>query len=204
VSITIAAAAEAAAAEKQNNFLIPNATFIVELLTFLLILFLLGKYVVPIINKAMVQRQETIRRQFQEAEEAKTRLEAAEAELREQLASARADAARQKEEAREQGAQILADLRAHAQVESERIIKAAHQQIEAERSRTIAALRAEVGTLAVELAGRVVGESLTDDARQRRVVERFLAEVESRGEGASATSAGKAVGSTATADQVLG
>jgi F-type H+-transporting ATPase subunit b len=184
----------AAAAAKTNNFLIPNGTFIVELLTFLLILFLLGKYVVPIINKAMTQRQETIHRQLTEAEEAKARLEAAEAELREQIASARADAARQREEAREQGAQILADLRAHALVEAERITKAAHQQIEAERARTIAALRAEVGTLAIELAGRVVGESLADEARQHRVVERFLTEIETR--------AGEAVGSAAEGEQV--
>jgi F-type H+-transporting ATPase subunit b len=184
----------AAGAAKTNNFLIPNGTFIVELLTFLVILFLLGKYVVPVINKAMTQRQETIRRQLTEAEEAKARLEAAEAELREQIASARADAARQREEAREQGAQILADLRAQAQVEAERITKAAHQQIEAERARTIAALRAEVGTLAVELASRVVGESLADEARQHRVVQRFLAEIEARGS--------DAVGSAAESEQV--
>ncbi len=86
----------------------------------------------------------------------------------------------QREEAREEGAQILADLRAQAQVESERIRQTAQQQLEAERSRTVEALRAEVGTLAVELAGRVVGEALADDARQRRVVERFLTDVESR------------------------
>lgn len=163
-----------------SNFLIPNGTFIAELIGFLIIVWVLGKKVVPPINKAMSERQEKIRRGFADADEAKARVEEAEAEYREQLAAARADAARQKEEAREEGAQILADLRIQAQAESERIIAAAHQQIEAERSRTVAALRAEVGTLAVELAGRVIGESLTDDARQRRVVERFLAEVESR------------------------
>jgi F-type H+-transporting ATPase subunit b len=81
-------------------------------------------------------------------------------------------------------------LRTHAQEESERILKAAQTQLEAERARTLEALRAEVGTLAVDLAGKVIGESLTDDARQRRVVERFLAEVEDR---AGETSAGEQV-----------
>jgi F-type H+-transporting ATPase subunit b len=182
VPIFIAAASPSPAptTTKTTNFLIPNGTFVAELVIFLVILFVIGKYVVPFVNKALAARQEAIRLEFQELEDARAKLEATEAEYRDLIASARADAARQREEAREEGAQILADLRAQAQVESERIKQAAHQQIEAERARTVEALRAEVGSLAVELAGRVVGESLTDDARQRRVVERFLIEVESR------------------------
>jgi len=198
VHIFIAAASPTPAptSAKTNNFLIPNGTFIAELIIFLIILFVIGKYVVPFVNLQLAQRQEAIRLEFKELEDARARLEATEVEYRDLIASARADAARQREEAREEGAQILADLRAQAQVESDRIKQAAHQQIEAERSRTVEALRAEVGTLAVELAGRVVGESLTDDARQRRVVERFLTEVESR--------AGEAAGSAAAGEQVRG
>ena len=179
-----------------SNFLIPNGTFIAELVGFVIIVVVLGRTLVPRINQALADRQEMIRRSYSDAEEAKARLDAAEAEYRELIAGARADAARQREEAREEGAQILADLRAQAQVESERIRQAAQQQLEAERSRTVEALRAEVGTLAVELAGRVVGEALADDARQRRVVERFLTDVESR--------AGEATGSAAAGEQVRG
>jgi F-type H+-transporting ATPase subunit b len=179
-----------------SNFLIPNGTFIAELVGFVIIAVFLGRTLVPRINQALAERQEMIRRSYSDAEEAKARLDAAEAEYRELIAGARADAAKQREEAREEGAQILADLRAQAQVESERIRQAAQQQLEAERSRTVEALRAEVGTLAVELAGRVVGEALADDARQRRVVERFLTDVESR--------AGEATGSAAAGEQVRG
>jgi F-type H+-transporting ATPase subunit b len=179
-----------------SNFLIPNGTFIAELVGFVIIVVVLGRTLVPRINQALAERQEMIRRSYSDAEEAKARLDAAEAEYRELIAGARADAAKQREEAREEGAQILADLRAQAQVESERIRQAAQQQLEAERSRTVEALRAEVGTLAVELAGRVVGEALADDARQRRVVERFLSDVESR--------AGEATGSAAAGEQVRG
>ncbi len=179
-----------------SNFLIPNGTFIAELVGFVIIVVVLGRTLVPRINQALAERQEMIRRSYSDAEEAKARLDAAEAEYRELIAGARADAAKQREEAREEGAQILADLRAQAQVESERIRQAAQQQLEAERSRTVEALRAEVGTLAVELAGRVVGEALADDARQRRVVERFLTDVESR--------AGEATGSAAAGEQVRG
>lgn len=166
--------------EATNNFLIPNATFVVELVIFLVILGAIAKWIVPWVNSQLAARQEAIRQQFQEAEEARAKLEAAEAEYRQQIAEARADAARQREEAREQGAKIIADLRAQAQVEADRITKTAQAQIEAERTRTVAALRAEVGALAVELAGRIVGESLADEARQRRVVDRFLTELESR------------------------
>ena len=179
-----------------SNFLIPNGTFIAELVGFVIIVIVLGRTLVPRINQALAERQEMIRRSYSDAEEAKARLDAAEAEYRELIAGARADAAKQREEAREEGAQILADLRAQAQVESERIRQAAQQQLDAERSRTVEALRAEVGALAVELAGRVVGEALTDDARQRRVVERFLSDVESR--------SGEATGSAAAGEQVRG
>jgi F-type H+-transporting ATPase subunit b len=189
----IAAAASpspAPTSAKTNNFLIPNGTFIAELIIFLVILAVIGKYVVPFVNMKLAERQEAIRLEFKELEDARAKLEATEAEYRELIAGARADATRQREEARAEGAQILAELRTHAQEESDRILKAAQSQLEAERARTLEALRAEVGTLAVDLASRVIGESLTDDARQRRVVERFLIEIESR---AGETTAGEQV-----------
>jgi F-type H+-transporting ATPase subunit b len=173
-----------------GNFLVPNGTFIAELVGFLVIAGFFGVKVVPRVNAMLSERQEAIRKTYADADAAKEGLEKAQAEYRELIAGARADAARQREEAREEGAQILADLRTHAQEESDRILKAAQTQLEAERSRTLETLRAEVGALAVDLAGRVIGESLTDDARQRRVVERFLLEVESR---AGETAAGEQV-----------
>ncbi len=54
-----------------SNFLVPNATFIVELIAFAIIVFLLFKYIVPPINKAMTARQDAIRQQFAELDEAK-------------------------------------------------------------------------------------------------------------------------------------
>ena len=68
-------------------------------------------------------------------------------------------------------------MREQAQTEAARIVEHAHTQIEADRKAAVASLRAEVGTLATTLAGRIVGESLDDD-RQSRVVDRFLAELE--------------------------
>lgn len=162
----------------ESNFLVPNGTFFVELAAFLLLLFLLGKYVVPPINRAMTARQDAIREQFAELDEAKSDAQAAEEEFRSQIADARHEAARIREEAREQGAAIIAEMREQAQAEAARIVEHAHVQIEADRKAALASLRAEVGTLATTLAGRIVGESLDDEARQSRVVDRFLAELE--------------------------
>jgi F-type H+-transporting ATPase subunit b len=83
-----------------------------------------------------------------------------------------------REEAREQGAQIIAEMRERAEAEARRITESAQAQIEAERQQALASLRAEVGSLATELASRIVGESLTDEVRQRRMIDRFLADLE--------------------------
>ena len=104
-----------------------------------------------------------------------------------QLSEARHEAARIREDAREQGAAIVAEMREQAQTEAARIVEHGKTQIEAERQQAVASLRAEVGALATGLAGRIVGESLDDEARQSRVVERFLAELETERLGPAAT-----------------
>ena len=90
-------------AEKTNNFLVPNGTFFVELIAFAIIFLILAKYIVPPINKAMTARQDAIRQEFAEVEEAKEAATKAESDFRSQLADARKEAARIREEAREQG-----------------------------------------------------------------------------------------------------
>jgi F-type H+-transporting ATPase subunit b len=157
-----------------SNFLVPNGTFFVELIAFVVMFFILAKFVVPPINRAMTARQDAIRAQFAELDDAKSEAHKAEEEYKAQLADARHEAARIREEAREQGAAIVAEAREQAKTEADRIVEHAHAQIEADRKAALASLRAEVGTLATTLAGRIVGESLEDEARQSRVVERFI------------------------------
>lgn len=161
-----------------SNFLVPNATFFVELAAFAIMFFLLAKYVIPPINRAMTARQEAIRQEFAEADRAKQEANAAEAEFKAQIADARKEAARIREEAREEGAQIIAEMREQAQAEASRIVEHAQAQIAAERQQALTTLRSEVGALATSLAGRIVGESLEDDERSSRVVDRFLADLE--------------------------
>jgi F-type H+-transporting ATPase subunit b len=161
-----------------GNFLVPNATFVFELISFAIIMYVLAKWVIPPINKAMTERQEKIKAQFDEAAQLKAEAEATEKEHQSQLAEARAEASRIREEAREQGAQIIAQHREQAQAEAERITSNAHAQLEVDRAQALNQLKTEVGAMATTLAGRIVGESLDDDARQKRSVERFIAELE--------------------------
>jgi F-type H+-transporting ATPase subunit b len=165
----------------ESNFLVPNGTFLVSLLAFAILVWIFGKYLIPPINKAMTARQEAIRTEFAELDEAKASARQAEADYKEQLNNAKHEAAKIREDAREQGAQIVQEARDKAQVEADRIIEHAHAQIEADRKSAFASLRRDVGSLATTLAGRIVGESMDDDERQGRVVERFLADLEETG-----------------------
>ena len=154
---------------------------ILALIVFAILFVLLRKFVVPNFEKTFAERTEKIEGGLNAAESKQAEADARLAELEKQLADARHEAARIREEAREQGAAIVAEMRESAQAESSRIVEHGKAQIEAERQQAVTSLRAEVGALATGLAGRIVGESLEDDARQSRVVERFLADLESQG-----------------------
>ena len=174
------------AAEQLQNPLIPNLTeLIVGLVTFGIIFFALWKVLLPRLNKTLSERTDAIEGGLQRAEQTQAEADRTLAAYREQLAEARHEAARLREEAREQGAQIIAEMREQAQAEARRLIDGAHAQIEADRQQAIQSLKTEVGGLAVDLASRVVGESLTDEARQRRIVERFLDELDQQAERAT-------------------
>jgi F-type H+-transporting ATPase subunit b len=170
-----------AAAEGKPNPLIPHPVEIVlSLVVFALLYFAVKKWVVPNFEKTFAERTEAIEGGLAAAETKQAEADARLAELNQQLSEARHEAARIREEAREQGATIVAEMRQQAQAEAARIVEHAHTQIEAERQQAVTSLRAEVGTLATSLASRIVGEALDDEARQSRVVERFLADLETQ------------------------
>ncbi|GAB2682468.1 F0F1 ATP synthase subunit B [Thalassiella azotivora] len=151
---------------------------IVGLIAFGILYWVVAKYVVPRFEETFAERTAAIEGGMQQAEKAQAEAEAALKEYQAQLAEARAEGARIREEARAEGAAILAEMRERAQSDANRITEGAHKQIEAERHQAVVQLRSEVGRLATELASRIVGESLADEARQSRVVERFLTELE--------------------------
>ena len=167
------------AAANPPNPLVPNwVEVIVGAIGFFIVFGMLWKVLLPRITKTLQERTDAIEGGIERAARAEAEAERLAEQYRAQLAEARHEAARVREESREEGAQIIAQLREQAQAESARIIQAAQAQIAADRQQAFASLRAEVGTLAVELASKIVGESLADEARQSRVVDRFLAELE--------------------------
>jgi F-type H+-transporting ATPase subunit b len=172
------------AAEEEHGPLMPVwVEIILSLVVFGLLLYAFTKWVVPSFEKTFAERTAAIEGGLQAAETKQAEADAKLAELDRQLSEARHEAARIREEAREQGAAIVAEMREQAQAEAARIVEHGKTQIDAERQQAVASLRAEVGALATGLAGRIVGESLEDDARQSRVVERFLSELESSSNG---------------------
>ena len=173
----------AAEAEEPSPLLPHLSELIVGLVAFGLLFYVLRTYVFPIFEKTYAERSSAIEGGIKRAEEAQAEAQRALEQYRAQLADARGEAARIREDAKAQGAAILAEMRESAQAEAERIAERAHAQMAAEREQVVRSLRAEVGTIATRLAERVVGESLEDDARSQRVVERFLAELEASGDG---------------------
>jgi F-type H+-transporting ATPase subunit b len=152
--------------------------FLAGLICFAIILFVAWRIAVPRLEALYAQRTAAIEGGMEKAEKAQAEAQAALEEYRAQLADARAEAGRIREDARTEGAQILAEMRERASAEAARIVEAAGRQVESERQQAVNTLRAELGGLATALAERIVGESLTDSARQQRVVDRFLAELE--------------------------
>ena len=168
-----------AAETASTNPLLPSwPEFIIGTILFLLVFGALAKFLLPRAQQTLAQRTEMIEGGLAKSEEAQAEANQLLEQYRQQLADSRHEAARLREEAREQGAQIIAEMREQAQAEARRITEAAQAQIEAERQQALTSLRVEVGTLATELASRIVGESLADEARQSRMVDRFLSELE--------------------------
>jgi F-type H+-transporting ATPase subunit b len=158
-----------------TNPLIPALPeLIIGAIAFLIVFAVLGKILLPRIQKTLAERTDAIEGGLKRAEDAQAEAQQVLDQYRQQLADARQEAARLREQAQEQGAAIIADMREVAQTEARRIIDSAHQQIATDRMLALQALRTDVGAMAVDLAGRVVGESLEDVARQHRIVERFI------------------------------
>jgi F-type H+-transporting ATPase subunit b len=145
--------------------IIPHPGELVAGLVFFVLLYvILARAVVPRLEKIYQERAAAIEGGIEKAEKAQQ--------------EARAEAVRIREQARAEGAQIIAEMREQAQAEASRITASAQQQIVAERQQAMIQLRTDVGRLATELAERIVGESLSDEVRQSRVVDRFLDQLE--------------------------
>ncbi len=150
---------------------------VIGLVAFGVLLGVLGRYVWPRMEQTFAARVDAIEGGIKRAEERQAEADRLLTQYKQQLSEARVEAARIRDEARADAVEIREDILAKAREESDRIIAAGREALTAERIAITRELRTEIGTLAVDLAGRIVGESLADEARQRGTVERFLAEI---------------------------
>jgi F-type H+-transporting ATPase subunit b len=173
------------AAESANPLLPPVGEIIVGTITFAIAFFVLARFVWPQFERAFRARREAIEGGLERAEAMQAEAKAALERYRAQLAEARTEAAQIRDQARAEGQQILEELRAQAQEESARIVARGEEQLAANRQSVVNELRGQIGALAVDLAGRVVGESLEDEARRRGTVDRFLDSLDGMAAGAA-------------------
>jgi F-type H+-transporting ATPase subunit b len=165
----------AASSSSPNPLFPPNWTeVLVGALAFCIVYGVLWKILLPRIMTTLDERTDQIEGGLERAAETQAQADRLREQYQAQLADARHEAARLREQSREEGAAIIAEMRQQAQGEARRITDAARAQIEADRQQAFSSLRAGIGTLSVQLASKIVGESLEDEARQSGVVDRFL------------------------------
>jgi F-type H+-transporting ATPase subunit b len=180
------------AAEELNPLAPHPVEIIVGLISFFVLYWLLRKYAFPQFEQVYAERKDKIEGGLKRAEEVQQHADELKRQYEEQLAGLRAEAARIRDDARAEGQQIKAELRAQAEEEATRIRQRAEEQIVAQRDQVVRQLRGEIGGLSVQLAQRIIGASLADDARRSATIDAFLAEVDGLAERRETTPAGGA------------
>ncbi|MGC5287948.1 F0F1 ATP synthase subunit B [Micromonospora sp. DT231] len=168
--------------ESDHNPIIPiPEEIVVGIVAFAVLCFVLMKFVFPRMEQTFQARVDAIEGGIKRAEAAQAEANQLLEQYRAQLAEARTDAAKIRDDARADAEGIRQDILAKAREESDRVIQAGKDALAAERATIVRELRAEVGTIAVDLASKIVGESLADEARRKGTVDRFLSGLESTG-----------------------
>jgi F-type H+-transporting ATPase subunit b len=165
-------------AASENPLIPPLGEIIIGFIAFGILYLVMRLLVSPRFEQVFVARREAIEGGIERAEAMQAEAKEALEKYRAQLAEARSEAAQIRDQARAEGQQIVEDLRHQAQQESARILARGEEQLATARQQIVNELRGQIGALAVELASRVVGESLADDARRRGTVDRFLEELD--------------------------
>lgn len=166
--------------ESTHNPIIPESYDIVWSIVVLIIIGLFfWKFALPAYRRVMSEREEKIEGGIKRAEEAQEQAQAALEKYNAQLSEARMEAARIREDAQDQGKQIIAEMKSKAQEESDRIVASGNNQLAAQRQQIVAELRGDLGRTAVDLSEKIIGESLSDDVKRASTIDRFLNELDS-------------------------
>jgi F-type H+-transporting ATPase subunit b len=150
------------------------AVFIAELVGFVVMMYVLYRYVVPPLQTMVKARQDTIQQQVDAAEAATKQYQEAEQKLESAIADARNEAARIRDDARADAGRIREELVEQAGREVERIRQRGEEQLAAQRDLLVRRLRAELGGQSMDLAERIVVQNLSDDASRSASVDTFL------------------------------
>lgn len=180
------------AAEELNPLVPHTVEIIVGTIAFILLFLVLRKTAFPQFEKVYAERTDKIEGGLKRAEEAQEQANELKRQYEEQLAGLRAEAARIRDDARAEGQQIKAELRAQAEEEAARIRQRGEEQLAVAREQAVRRLRGEIGGLSVQLAERLIGDSLADDARRSATVDAFLAELDGMAERRETAPAGGA------------
>jgi F-type H+-transporting ATPase subunit b len=172
----------AAAVEDKNPILPDKAELVFGTLAFLIVFGALAKFAFPALNKMLAERTAKIQGELEKAESTRVEADTMLAAYRAQLAGAREESGRIIEEARKTADQLRKDVQAKAEQEAQATVARAQDEIRAERDRVFQELRAQVGDIAVELAGRVVGQSL-DKGAHERLIDEYIDQVAAGGNG---------------------
>src|SRR5699024_10885505 len=168
------------AEESDHNPIVPTSYDIVWSIVVLIIIgFFFWKFALPAYRRVMDERSEKIEGGIARAEEAQAKAQEALEKYNAQLADARLEAARIREDARDQGKQIRAEMKSKAQEESDRIVASGSSQLASQQQQSVAELRGDLGRTAVDLSEKIIGESLSDDVERAGTIDRFLSELDS-------------------------
>lgn len=163
-----------AISESGKDLLYPKASeLILGAIAFFILFAFMAKWVMPRVNAILEERRAKIQGDLEKAEATRKEAEQELTDYRSQLSGAREEANRIIEEARKTAEAMRLDMNKKAEAESQGIVARAQDEIRAERDRVFQELRTQVGELSLQLAGRMVGESL-DKARHLKLVDQYI------------------------------
>jgi F-type H+-transporting ATPase subunit b len=151
-------------------FIVPNATFIAELIAFIVVLAFVARYVLPPINRMLAQRQDAIRTELAAADEAKAEAQAADADRRAALEHARAQAREIVEQAQRTAERLAEEAHNRGQREYDRLVSTADAEAQLAQQRALEEAAQHLGELVVEVVERIIGREL-DAAAHRDLID---------------------------------
>ena len=172
-----------------SNFLVPNGTFIVVLIAFILVVTVISKYVLPFLNEKLTERQEQIRGELEAADKAKADAEEADVERRAALEQARTQARDIVAQAQATADAIVGNATAEGQAVHDRIVASAEAEVIVARQAAVEEVTARVGEIVLAAAERVVGREISATDHQD-LIDEAIAAVRAESAGAAAGAGG--------------